>query len=57
MAYLYANPLVRIKGEEVIPIEDSLDLEKEYPMIIDNLKATGKQFTIRKEPINLVSLA
>ena len=56
MAYLYADPIVRIEGEKIIAVEDNLELEEEYPMIVDHLKATGKQFTVTKEAINYSSL-
>lgn len=57
MAYLYADPLVKTNKqgnltEYLVP----LDLETEYGQIVRSLEATGKQFSILKEAMNMDSL-
>lgn len=57
MAFLYADPIVRqeIDGK-LYAVETPLELDAEYQHIIDNLKTTGKQFSILKEAVNFESL-
>ena len=57
MAYMYADPIVREYGQKIMAVDTPLNLEEEYPMVLENLKATGKQFTIFKESINYASLS
>jgi hypothetical protein len=53
MAYLFADPIARVSETgTIVPVDTPLDLEAEYQSVIDNLKATGKQFTIIKEAVN-----
>mmetsp|Transcript_37145 Transcript_37145/g.57019 ORF Transcript_37145/g.57019 Transcript_37145/m.57019 type:complete len:156 (-) Transcript_37145:673-1140(-) len=57
MAFLYADPIVK-QGEDgrLVPVNQPLNLEAEYQRVVDSLKTTNKQFTIKKEAINFQSL-
>jgi hypothetical protein len=58
MAYLYADPIVREEaGGKIVAIDTPLNLEEEFPMLVENLRSTKKQFSILKEPINYSSLS
>lgn len=57
MVYLYADPIVREDNGKIVPCETPLNLEEEYPMVLETLKSTGKHFYIKKEPINYQSLS
>ena len=59
MAYLYADPLVceRQTGNGgLIPVSVPLDLDAEYEMLLSELKKSKRQFKIKRESINHVSL-
>jgi len=58
MAYLYADPIVKLSADtnKLVAVDTPLDLDAEYQNVVDNLKATGKQFTMLKEAINYQSL-
>lgn len=57
MAYLYAEPVARMTSEGVLEACDTpLDIEGEYLNVVNNLKATGKEFRILREAINFPSL-
>lgn len=58
MAFLYADPIVSQSVDgRIVAVDQPLDLETEYLDLVDNLQATGKQFTIIKEAVNCQSLA
>ena len=57
MVYLYADPIVREDNGKIVACETPLNLEEEYPMVLETLKSTGKHFSIKKEPINYQSLS
>ena len=53
LAFLYADPIVKIgQNGSVQAVEAPLNLEGEYSRVIDSLKTTGKEFTVKKEAIN-----
>ena len=58
MAYLYADPIVkRGKDGNLKAVSMPLDLDAEYLNLVDNLRHTGKEFSIKKEAINFQSLS
>lgn len=57
MVYLFADPIVSERQSGGLePVSVPLDLETEYEMLLMELKKAKKQFKIKKESINHVSL-